>query len=267
LTAFLYRPVVATAGLEALIANGFVAPTAWPKFFGELLQGIPDVYRHWRMGLPALLAVPVVAFALIGIVVSLSSSWALRRTSLLATMYIWCAAVLLLTHRVPYTRVWLWALPLAALLVGLGAVATVAQLRPDRRIAVRDLVLGAALVLAVATYATRAVPRSRETGTLRDGAAIAATLDGILRPLDRVLAPTPANAPLEYHFIRAGMDTSYLSGQPRPGGRLFFVLNTGEGFVLDSTAAEFAELVAEFPAAEVYILHSPLGAADRGAGR
>jgi hypothetical protein len=182
-------------------------------------------------------------------------------------MAIGCTVVLLATHRVPYARVWIFLFPLAALWAGLGLMTAVSRLSSLRSSgqALRAAVLAPALavVLAFSLVIRRSVLTSRETGTLRDAAAITAYLGPTLKPGDRVVTTVPGNVPLEYAFVRAGLGNSYLKGAPNSAGALYVVVNTGEGvrFEVDSNPAATSvvqpRLLKTFPGAEVYLMAKP----------
>ena len=127
-----------------------------------------------------------------------------RLISLAGAMLLWCALVLVATHRVPFARVALFALPLVALLAGLGIASALERVvRADRRVAA--LAIGScvlAALLGATVVVSRGVILSRETGTLRDAEAITTFLATVIRPGDRVVAPVPSNGPLMYHFAR-----------------------------------------------------------------
>jgi hypothetical protein len=73
-----------------------------------------------------------------------------------------------------------------------------------------------------------------------------------------------------YHFARAGLAESYLTANPEPNGRVYLVVNTAEGFTLNSPLREpflwrysHARLLRVFPehqkagessSAEIYVL-------------
>jgi hypothetical protein len=77
-----------------------------------------------------------------------------------------------------------------------------------------------------------------------------------------VFAPIPSNGPLAYYFVRTGLDTAYLSSIPDDSARVFLVVNTAEGFALNSGLRDpllqkfhKARRVAKYPSAEVYQLY------------
>jgi 4-amino-4-deoxy-L-arabinose transferase-like glycosyltransferase len=271
LTVACYAPILFREGASPLVANGWIKPSTWSAFFAELPAGAAGVLRAWRLGLPLLVAIGLGACTVYGARVA----WSHRvyRVPMSLAMAIGCAVVLLATHRVPYARVWIFLLPLAALWAGLGLVTAVSRLSSlplpsslrSSGQALRPALLAPALavVLAFSLVIRRSVLTSRETGTLRDAAAITAYLGPTLKPGDRVVTTVPGNVPLEYAFVRAGLGNSYLKGAPNSAGALYVVVNTGEGvrFEVDSNPAATSvvqpRLLKTFPGAEVYLMAKP----------
>jgi hypothetical protein len=247
-----YLPVVMASGVMPVVGNKFVQGSEWPVFFSDLMATITEVAHAWRLGLPWVVAIAMWVLAAVGLVVVRRSSG--RRISLSFTMYAWCALLLVVTHKVPFVRVWLFLIPLVALCTGAGIVAATERIR---RTTLGD---GAAeLALALAMLA------SRDTGTLRDGPAIAQALTRWLKPGDRIVAPVPANAPLQYYMLQHGLDTASLSIDPAPGATVYLIVNTGEGYALDTPYTDpivrryrQAQVIQEFLAAKLARLVMPV---------
>ena len=261
-TAELYSPILLRSGMSPLTSNAFVRPSLWYVFFRQLPSSAAPLFSSLTLGTPAILALLLIVLAVAGLVVA-------RRTdrhvvSMIGTMYVWCAAVLLATHRVPFSRVWLFAVAPIALLIARGLTWAASRLGERSRTVATNGGLGGVVVslaLASMILVSRALETTRDTGTLPDADLITQTLSGGLRRGDRVVAPVPSNAPLAFSFVRAGLDTAYLSAQPADSARVYLIVNTGEGFTLrtrltDPVVRRFsrAELVARFPSAEVYRL-------------
>jgi hypothetical protein len=257
LTLASYAPVLFREGASPIVANGWVKPSPWSAFFAALPAGAAGVLRAWRMGMPIIVAIGAAGCAAFGARVA----WTRRgyRVPISLAMAAACAVVLLAMHRVPYARVWIFLLPLAALWAGLGLVAAVSRIGRVRSIGAPALVMALAFSLVI----RESVLMSRETGTLRDATAIAAYLGPQLKPGDRVLTTVPGNVPLEYAFVRAGLGNSYLKGAPSSTGAFYVIVNTGEGvsFEVDSNPATTTivqpRLLKTFPGAEVYLMAKP----------
>ena len=261
-TLVMYAPIIADAGLTVLTGNSFVRATTWRVFFRQVSASVGPVLSSWTVGYPIVMSAVLGVCVVAGLVAERSASR--LRVSIAASMYVWCAAVLLVTHRAPFYRVWLFLVAPLALLAGHGLVrlASSPALGTKRLDTVSSWAsVGLAAALSLIVLVSRDVETSRDTGTLRDAERIAFGFSGGLRPGDRVVAPLPSNAPLAYYFLRAGLDTTYLSAVPRDSSRVYLVVNTGEGFTLNSRLRDpllrsyrRAKLMVRYPSAEVYQL-------------
>jgi hypothetical protein len=261
-TLLLYSPILATDGLTSLTGNSFVRASPWGAFFRQLAGFPKPLLSTWTLGYPVIIALIVGACAVFGLVRERSASG--LRVSMAGSMYVWCAALLLVTHKVPFFRVWLFLVAPIALLAGHGLTHFASLFAAGRaRLTNGAAVAGAALAVGLSflVLVSASVETSRDTGTLRDAGRIVRVLSSVLRPGDRVVAPIPSNAPLAYYFDRAGIGTSYLSNQPGDSSRVYLIVNTDEGFTLSTPLGERllkrfskAQLKARYPSAEVYEL-------------
>ena len=234
LTALLYWPVASKEGLAAITRNRFVAPSPWFDFLHELPGTIGNALQSWSLGLPPLVSL---AFALIAIV-------ALRRHAALSTSRIglplaaftWSAWLLVVNHRAPFGRTWIWALPIVASLAGAGVVFLLERSTRLRGIAERRIPLVAgtiALVTAASVVTSFAVLLTRDTGTYREAAEAAAAVKSVVGPQDRVLAIIPTNGPLDYYLHKEGVPREVMSRPEQNAARVFAVVDQGEGQTLD----------------------------------
>jgi 4-amino-4-deoxy-L-arabinose transferase-like glycosyltransferase len=263
LAVLLYAPIIAGDGWSALAGNSFVSASAWRVFFSQLSLSITLLRASWAVGYPVAIWVLVGALAIVGLIHERKTSGI--RVSIAGSVYVWCAFVLLVTHRAPFARVWLFLLAPVALFAGHGLI-RLASVRSEveQRVVPRagELSVALAIGLAIVVLVSGDIEKSRDTGTLRDADRIAQALSRALRPGDRVFAPLPSNAPLAYAFLRAGVDTAYLSTEPGDLSRAYLIINTAEGFALNTSLSDpllrrfqKARLMARYPSAEVYQLH------------
>ncbi len=223
-----YLPIIAANGLAAIVANRFVVPSAWPQFFAQLAPSLARTVASWAQPYPLALVVPfgVVAFAGVG--------WSTRASregvSVTLAAYVWCAVLLLATHRAPFARTWLWLLPVVALAVGTLGDALVS--RPRMRVLTPYLPALAAVLAAAGVslgFATGAVGAMGQSGVFAGAEQIANALATQAQPGDRVLAAVPSDAPLRYYMLRAGADTALLSTPESVATREIIVLNATYG--------------------------------------
>jgi hypothetical protein len=107
-----------------------------------------------------------------------------------------------------------------------------------------------------------AVGRADDTGTLRDGAAIAALLADSAGARDHVVASAPADLPLAYHLTRRMGTANLLRATPDSSERLWIVASDIEQQREDSlvrmaeiVTADFSapRLVRRFSESRVYV--------------
>lgn len=263
LTLLLYSPIVARDGLSTLAGNQFVKASPWPVFYRQLSSSIEQVLAGWTLGFPLLISVVLGAGAIVGLVYERRTIG--MRVSMAGSMYVWCALILLMTHRTPFPRVWLFLVAPVALLAARGMIQLLSGLAVAReRVVSRAAELGIVVAIALAgvVILTRDVETSRDTGTLRDAEQIATAFSTRLRPGDRVIAPVPSNAPLAYYFVRAGLDTAYLTSAPSDSSRVYLIVNAAEGFTLNTPLGDplmrkfrRGQLIARYASAAVYRLY------------
>ena len=265
LAAALYLPVIARTGIALLVGNRFVRPQSRSVFFAQLPAFLRDVgtdfTRGWGPWLSALLAA--------GLVVALFASRrnARHRAPMLGTMVLWSLALLVVNGRLPYIRVWMFLLPFALATAAAGTermtrIAFARAATRTRRLATMT-VLGALTAWAsVALIRSDIVRRAEDTGTLRDGSAIAEFLADNAQPRDRVIASAPSDLPLAYHLRAEIGNADLLRATPDSAQRLWVVVNatTGqsEGQLVDAAeivTSDFSAPLAarRFPDATMYL--------------
>ena len=264
LTLIAYSPVIAREGVGAITRNRFVAPSGWLDFFAELPRTAGQVLWSWALGLPPVLTVPLLVFALVAL--SRHSAISRFKIGLGLAAFLWCSWLLVVNHRAPFPRVWLWLLPLAAALAAAGVVLCFERWARTRRlIEQRAGVVAVVLALGAATSVVTsfAVLLTRDTGTFRDAKEASAVLSRVLQPGDRVLAGIPSNGPLDYYLYRRGVDRAHLSLDEARARRIFVIVDDGEGQTLEQMTAHSAVrdgtrftpavTVATLPTSRVYL--------------
>jgi 4-amino-4-deoxy-L-arabinose transferase-like glycosyltransferase len=238
LTLLAYSPVISRGGIAAIIANKFVVPSNWFDFLEELQSVIRQVLASWSLGLP-----PIVSLALLWLaIVALRHHASLSqfRANIALAAFVSTAWLLVVNHRAPFPRVFLWLFPIAASLAGAGAM-LLSQRRPrvDRFFLQRTPTIAITFTVAAATSValSHAVLLTRDTGTFRDAEQASTLLRRVLQPGDLVLVALPANAPLAYYFDRLGVPSTYLSLDERSARRVVVIVNRGEGQTLASVIA------------------------------
>jgi len=121
LTATLYAPIVAFDGLKALVANDYVQARGWPAFLAALAGLWAFVGAQWDQEYPA--AIRLVLLVGLATGVGLHRRVGATRAPLPLAVVGWCVPLLLLSGRVAFPRVYLFLLPVGAMVAAAGLVA------------------------------------------------------------------------------------------------------------------------------------------------
>jgi hypothetical protein len=233
LAGLFYLPIIRSAGLSALIGNKFVTASPWLQFALDLPRFFAELLGTWSSPLPWWSAFVLPVLALLGLRRFCPS----RAPSLALATVTWCATLLLLTHRIPFVRVWLFMLPLFLLAVARGLIHvwrdTIGHRRPSWKLEQSWVAAALVMLLGVVALRSRAALESPDTGVFQPAREVAALLAPRLRPGDRVLAPIPTNGPLLYYFAERGLDTASLTVPITRSRRAYLVLDTARGQSLD----------------------------------
>ena len=258
LALLLYAPVFAASGVRSVTANEFVEPRTWSTLLDLYPEHVFDTVETWTRDLPLAAAILLGAGLLAGIV---ASPWISRfPVPTVLTVVAWAVVVVAAQRVVPYTRVWLFLVPLAAATTagfyGWLLERRAWSARAGPAVAVAVAVAGSLLVLDADS-----VRESRETGALLDAPAIAALLAERVEPGDRILA-TGSDTILEYYLERDGVDAGVLLYTTEASDRTYVVVNTLGGQTLDDLLSQLdglderdpPELLRSFGSGEVYLV-------------
>ena len=258
LTGILYAPVFAASGPRSVTSNEFVEPRSWSSFLELLPEHGRDTLETWSRDLPFVVAT-MLAVAVVASVVLTSR---ISRFSISPLLAIVASALPVLAFQrvVPFTRVWLFLLPVA-LVTAAGFYSWLLEKRPLGRLAGVALAGLVVVSTSVAVYSADSVRESRETGGLLDAEAVADDLAARLRPRDRILA-TGSDTILEYYLEREGIEAAPLLYTKERRERTFVVVNVlgGQtiGDLLDeldgSAALGPPRLLSRYPSALVYLV-------------
>jgi hypothetical protein len=259
LAAVLYAPVLLASGPRSVTSNEFVSPQSWRDLAARLPEHVADTVQTWTRDVPA----PLAAALAVALVISLAPTRRLGRHPIppLLAVLAWSLPLLLAQRVVPFTRVWIFALPVAA--VALGAMLAWPAERLWRR---RGAAIATAAALATAAswavLASDSPRTSRETGGLLDAPAVAGYLADVVTPKDRILA-TGSDTILQYYLDARGIESGPLLYTAEPRRRVFAIVNVlGDqtlAQLLDElgdarTAYAAPHLVRRWPSASAYVL-------------
>jgi uncharacterized membrane protein len=258
LTLLLYAPVYAASGVRSVTANEFVEPRTFRTLLDLFPEHVSVTVDTWTRDLPLAAAILLAAGLLAGIV---GSPWISRfPVPVVVTVVVWALAVVAAQRVIPYTRVWLFLVPLVAATTA-GFYGWLLERRPWAARAAPVVAVAVALAGSLLVLDADSVRASRETGGLLDAPAIAAVLAERVEPGDRILA-TGSDTILQYYLERDGIDAAPLLYTNGPSDRTYVVVNTLGGQTLDGQLAQLddlderdpPELLRSFDSGAVYLV-------------
>jgi len=243
LTLLAYWPVFSHAGLAAVVGNKFVESTDWPQFLADLAVFGWSTLKSWGLGVPLLVTAALLAAA--GFGVFRQGRHSTIRVGLPLGVFVWCAWLLVVTHRAPVPRMWMWCIPVFASLAGVGIVDALDRFPRLALAAARvPLIASFAAIVGVASVAlSGAILRNRDTGAFVDAEETAAQIAPVLKQGDRVVAAIPTNGPLSYYLDRLGVDPAYMRLDEVDASRLIVVVNESEGESVDDVTTNSKQFV------------------------
>jgi hypothetical protein len=179
-------------GLKSLVNNEWVAPQTFRIFLRGNLEQFHSTWVLWNRDLPAWWG-PLIGLAFAAGVVQHPR---LRR--LVVSLVAWTVLLFVARRYVPFTRTWLFFLPLFFTVVSVS----IARLTHRRRLALEIGAVILAVSLSIPVWWNRSPLSSVETGVLPDAASIAAFLSERNIPSESVLRNTDYDLPLQYYLWR-----------------------------------------------------------------
>jgi hypothetical protein len=260
-----YLPILLVSGPGSLFANDYVQPVPLGQFCLSAGGWLRDLVALLWRDVP----LPVLLVCLAGLVLALQNGneWVrqARRTALGSVSVV--GLVMLLQRVLPFPRVWLFLLPLAAVLIGVGLIRWLRFLstRPLRVVAFFATIALVATWPLMNSIRNDSIRESLETGTLPAAEAIVRDLRGLLRPGEPVITVSPSSAPLVYYARRAGLDMHHFdrpATDSAPSGDAVVVINRRHPETLTSVLGQLGlerrygdqqfRLIKEYPSARIY---------------
>ncbi len=263
----LYLPAIFFSGLARLVDNQFVQPGSWADSFRSLSILVRSMWEHWTRDIPLPLAWLLVFGSVLTIF--LHRQLSTDRISLAIAMLLWCLAFAVLSRRVPpWTRVFLFLLPLYFIWASAGLIYLLRKIaRSSRQIFFYLTASGALLVaftLGCNLLQSRSVYYSEQTGALRDAEAIATWLGEHYQDGDVVISYVPTDAPLQYYLDKAQIKIPHISqnGKTIDAHRAFVIVSKNNGQSLEYVLSKVdlqgkinlsaIRLVKSFPTADIF---------------
>jgi hypothetical protein len=239
-TLLLYMPVfLGLDGLSGVTSNTFVKSLSYPELWRLIGERGPELWRLWHRNIPGLMQGVMLALFIASVVFRSRSG--LDRVNLSYPAVIFGIGFTLSRRVFPFARVSLFFLPFylagvsAGLIMVLERFASRIKLPHDRFFAVLSIVWVA--LFGLLEIHNQSVARSQETGSLPDAQGITETLKWIIRPDDKVFAPSDSDGIFGYYFGKNGIPPLIIFGGLPEVGRIFLVVDGKENDLIKMLAA------------------------------
>lgn len=233
-TAILYTPVIAVSnGTHPIVANKYVQPQLWHEFLSQLYPHALETLTDFSRDIPE----PVLYICMMLVVVGIYGCIRKRTWDLLMLLpwiVVGSAALFFKTHRIPYTRNWIYLIPFILLLADSG-FSYIVEKTPHRiRLAANLIVLIGGLVFAASLISKDAITAYPDTGNFQEAPAAAKYLKAIITAQDKIRVRTPANYPLYYYFWYYGVPEQR-AGKRSAKSKEFFIVEKSQYSLKDMT--------------------------------
>lgn len=210
-TALLYSPVLIVSGFKSLFANRFVISRSWSFLFSHFPGSMVSVWDQWNRDIPLFIKYILAAGFIMGTVFHRQLSR--YRIPLILPVVLFILPVIIVQRVVPYTRVWLFLLPLYFIIACAGISYAVNCLKIKNKYHTPIFVTFAVIVLSISSITairSQSIYKSNESGILNDAEQITLFLKKYLEHEDVVYAICPSDFPLLYYFQKYEVPATYL---------------------------------------------------------
>ena len=261
ITLLLYLPVFLVSGIDAVVANQFVAPLPANGFGEALWRSLVTTGETWTRYQPPLITVVLIVGLLVALVFQRRA--AVYPIPALAVALIVCGAMVLVQRVAPYPRVWLFLLPIT-LISGAAGWVSVLRLKPRGAAA---LAFALCLILSVNLPFQSGINPLDEAGTEYNAEDTALFVKAFVQNDPRSVEVLPVSETLLFYFRKHGVPTSLFPQRldQLDADVLLIMVNTTQYSIerltdlLRQYGADFSaygdpQLVQTYPYAQVYLL-------------
>lgn len=220
----LYTPVIlVNGGTQALTSNRFVQPLPPDQFVGGIPAHLAATFADWFRDIPSALTALTVALTLFGLYSAMREG---RRALawLLPAVLLGSLALFAIKRSIPFTRTWIYGLPVLALTADAGWSAIDRRTSGVVRTTLRAAAGAAGLAFACLLVRSGSVAGYADTGHFPQAPEVAGILAKDLSVGDTVCAELPADGTTAYYLWR---DLSPSDYQLRPVLNRRFLVHPG----------------------------------------
>ena len=220
MTTLLYTPVlIVNGGIASIVGNQFVQGLPWPEFLHELPRHAQATVTQILRDVPSTLTVIALVLCVIGWIGAIRRRhWPL--VTLIPSIAITAAVVLMVRHAIPYPRSWLYFLPLLFVMVDAGLTTLV----PAAQRIIRCSALAGAAIVAASLMSANTIAHYPDIGHFPEAPTIAEVLASEMSVDDTLRVRVPANYPLRFAMWARGVPHRPPPANRKTGHQVFYVV-------------------------------------------
>lgn len=233
-TLLFYLPVLLYSGAEAVIANAFVRPRTWEQFLYDLPISLERTWLLWNRDVP----LPLQVVLVIGVIIALIRHRQLSHFHNLLIVVPTAGLLVLMGRVAPFSRVWLWLLPVIFIVSSAGIIWLLERITATRRFVLAPILT---IALCVGLCANIAIVRSDEPfGDIvlePESENVVIFLKSHFQPNDDYLL-IPASGALSYYFAQHSLSFEHLGDNlPQITAPRLLIIVLEPDYTLDSMLA------------------------------
>jgi hypothetical protein len=252
LTALFYAPVVMQTGLSSIVNNEYVSAEGFEKFIHGLRWHLESTIRQFLRDIPIVISAVLLALTALGLYKACITQGT-RIASLLFICLSSAAALLLLNHRIPFDRTWIYFIPLVSIATDYGMRSLLVGFSQKVRSAAYAVAVVTALGLTITLTRTGAILQNDETGIFPAGPVVGQYLAKHMKPEDGLFIDCCENYSLFYYLTLYGAPTYRYSPEPAKQNNYYVV---PKGKQLKSLTDRPLESIFEASGTQVYFEHA-----------
>jgi hypothetical protein len=202
LTVLLYSPVFVVSGVKAVTANPYVGKMDYASFVAKNETYMRNTWRLWNQDFRSWGVVFAVSGFALSLLLPIKRLNQQRR--LIGAILAWCVFALFFFRFAPFSRVWLFLVPVYLISAATGLVYLSEKIRPGWRgwkWTWRIVAFALLAILSMSDVSRRVHLDSQETGGCRNAQQVTKYLleNGI--PLQKLIRPAVCNMQMVYYYL------------------------------------------------------------------
>ncbi len=241
LTIIFYLPVIIVSGLAPIISNKFIEPQSWHDFLTQIFPQLQKSFDELSHDLPPALLLSIFLLVLLGIFRFIKQrNWA--ALLLLPSFFIGACLVLLIQHKIPYARTWIYLIPFIILPADAGLLFLLEYLPQRAQTWTNRILLLCVVFFAVNLTSKNSVTAYTDTSAFPEAPIAVQYLKPIFKPGDTLRISPTADWSVYFYFWYDGMSSVLYEKAPGTG-RVFFIRKKSRGSLGEEAAQKFTLLL------------------------